>query len=542
MSNTIPADINPKGYTHILDMLEDAVATYGDRPAYTSITQTFTYSQFSGMVDDFASYLASLPGMEPGDRVMVQMPNFMMAPVTFMAIWKAGFVPVPANPLYTAREIHVVLEDSGAKAIVAYRSPTFNDATLEGTTVQHRVAVSRTDCHPVPKKWLIDFVVSRSGAPALEDLPTGAVPFRDAMKAGKSLPTPNHERAADQLALLQYTGGTTGAPKGVMLTQANIISNALQNIALTPGAFEYGNETLVGCLPMYHIMPLYAHILLPFAVGAHTLLIADPRNNKTFVAALKSTPFTIFVGIHTLFNNLLGDEAFRALDFSNLKFSTSGGMALPKATAERWQEVTGSPITEGYGLSETSPVLTANPITAIQLGTVGVKLPHTEVRIIKDDGTEAGIEEPGELQARGPQVMRGYWNRPDATAEVMTEDGYFKTGDVAVIQDDGYYRIVDRIKDMILVSGFNVYPNEIEDILSGLDGVLEVGVVGVKGDDGNETVKACVVIEEGASVSAEAIIAFAKENLAGYKCPKVVEFIDELPKSAVGKILRRELR
>jgi long-chain acyl-CoA synthetase len=293
---------------------------------------------------------------------------------------------------------------------------------------------------------------------------------------------------------------------------------------------------------MYHIMPLYAHILLPFAVGAHTLLIADPRNNKTFVAALKSTPFTIFVGIHTLFNNLLGDEAFRALDFSNLKFSTSGGMALPKATAERWQEVTGSPITEGYGLSETSPVLTANPITAIQLGTVGVKLPHTEVRIIKDDGTEAGIEEPGELQARGPQVMRGYWNRPDATAEVMTEDGYFKTGDVAVIQDDGYYRIVDRIKDMILVSGFNVYPNEIEDILSGLDGVLEVGVVGVKGDDGNETVKACVVLEEGASVSTEAIIAFAKENLAGYKCPKVVEFIDELPKSAVGKILRRELR
>ena len=544
MSNTIPAELNPKGYDHILDMLDDAVNTYGDKPAYTSILQTFTYSQFGQMVEDFSSYLASLDGLEPGDRIMVQMPNLMAAPVTFLAIWKAGFVPVPANPLYTAREIRNVIEDSGAKAIVAFRSATLTDETLAGTGIIHRVAVARTDCHPAPKKWIVDLALQLRKTPPLGDLPTGAVGFREAMKRGRSLPVPSTERAADQLALLQYTGGTTGTPKGVMLTQANIISNALQNIAHAPHSFENGAETLVGCLPMYHIMPLYAHILLPFAIGAHTLLIADPRNNATFVAALKSTPFTIFVGIHTLFNNLLGDEAFRSLDFSNLKFSTSGGMALPKATAERWQEVTGAPVTEGYGLSETSPVLTANPLEAIQLGTVGTKLPLTEIRIITDEGKEAGVEEPGELQARGPQVMRGYWNRPDATAEVMTEDGFFKTGDVAVIQDDGYYRIVDRIKDLINVSGFNVFPAEIEDILAGLDGVLECGVVGVMGENDIEHVKVCVVrdLQSANTVSSEEVLAFARENLAAYKVPKIVEFIDELPKSAVGKILRRELR
>ena len=544
MSNTIPAELNPKGYDHILDMLDDAVNTYGDKPAYTSILQTFTYSQFGQMVEDFSSYLASLDGLEPGDRIMVQMPNLMAAPVTFLAIWKAGFVPVPANPLYTAREIRNVIEDSGAKAIVAFRSATFTDETLTGTGIIHRVAVARTDCHPAPKKWIVDLALQLRKTPPLGDLPTGAVGFREAMKRGRSLPVPSTERAADQLALLQYTGGTTGTPKGVMLTQANIISNALQNIAHAPHSFENGAETLVGCLPMYHIMPLYAHILLPFAIGAHTLLIADPRNNATFVAALKSTPFTIFVGIHTLFNNLLGDEAFRSLDFSNLKFSTSGGMALPKATAERWQEVTGAPVTEGYGLSETSPVLTANPLEAIQLGTVGTKLPLTEIRIITDEGKEAGVEEPGELQARGPQVMRGYWNLPDATAEVMTEDGFFKTGDVAVIQDDGYYRIVDRIKDLINVSGFNVFPAEIEDILAGLDGVLECGVVGVMGENDIEHVKVCVVrdLQSANTVSSEEVLAFARENLAAYKVPKIVEFIDELPKSAVGKILRRELR
>ena len=544
MSNAIPAEINPKGYGHILDMLEDAVATYGDKPAYTSILQTFTYAQFGQMVDDFSSYLASLEGLEPGDRVMVQMPNLMAAPVTFLSIWKAGFVPVPANPLYTAREIRNVIEDSGAKAIIAFRSATFTDETLAGTGIIHRIAVARTDCHPAPKKWIVDLALQLRKTPPLGDLPTGAVGFREAMKRGRGLPTPNAERASDQLALLQYTGGTTGTPKGVMLTQANIISNAMQNLAHAPNSFEYGTETMVGCLPMYHIMPLYAHILLPFAIGAHTLLIADPRNNATFVAALKSTPFTIFVGIHTLFNNLLGDEAFRELDFSKLKFSTSGGMALPKATAERWQEVTGAPVTEGYGLSETSPVLTANPLEAIQLGTVGTKLPLTEIRIIKDDGTEAGVEEPGELQARGPQVMRGYWNRPDATAEVMTDDGFFKTGDVAVIQEDGYYRIVDRIKDLINVSGFNVFPAEIEDVLAGLDGVLECGVVGVMGDKDIEQVKVCVVRDpdSAATVDADDVVAFAKANLAAYKVPKIVEFIDELPKSAVGKILRRELR
>lgn len=528
-------------YATLLELLDHAFTTYRKQPAYTCMGHTLSYAELDVLSLRFASYLHHELGLNPGDRIALQMPNILQYPIAMYGAMRAGLVIVNTNPLYTKRELKQQLEDSGARALVVLSNVAQVAAeVVKETAVEHVIVTDIADLHPAPKRQIIHFVVKyiKRMVPAFSfDCCT---PLRQILLTPQKALKP-FTVTSDDVFALQYTGGTTGISKGAMLTHGNLASNVWQMVSHMPEAFREGEEVFIACLPLYHIYAFNLHGLCAFSFGEHNLLIPNPRDLAATVAALKKVQMTVFVGINTLYVALGRYEPFRAVDFSKLHISSAGGMALTEDAAALWKKVTGADICEGYGLTETSPVLCGNKIENIQPGTVGPPLLETEIKLIDDQGREVPQGEVGELCARGPQVMKGYWRNPEETAKVLSEDGWFKTGDMAILLDNGCYKLVDRKKDMILVSGFNVYPNEIEDVVSQHPLVVEAAAIGIADESSGEAVKLFVVPTD-SSLSVEELKKYCRENLTAYKRPKVIEFVDSLPKSNVGKILRRELR
>ncbi len=538
----VPAEADVDAYESIVALYEESVRRFADRPAYANFNVTITYREMDERARALAAYLQGL-GLDPGDRVAIMMPNLLSNPISIFGVLLAGLTVVNTNPLYTARELEHQLSDSGARAIVILENFAHTLAEVIGRTkVEHVILVCMGDGLGFPKSALVNFVVRRVKKLVPPFHLPGAVPFARALKegVGKTLRTATPGRG--DVAFLQYTGGTTGVAKGAMLSHGNVVANLQQTSAWIGGQFEPGREVLVTALPLYHIFSLVANCLTGMKYGALNVLITNPRDIPAFVKTIAKLGFTVMTGVNTLYNGLLNTPGFEAVDFSKLKLAIAGGMAMQRGVAERWHAATGVPVIEAYGLTETSPGAVVNRLDQREFtGSIGLPLPSTEVSIRDDDGTEVGIDTPGELCLRGPQVMQGYWGRPEATAEVLSEDGWLRTGDMAAIDADGSLRIVDRKKDMIIVSGFNVYPNEIEEVVALHPGVLEVGAVGVPDEHAGEVPK-IVVVRKDADLSAEQIVAHCRKHLTGYKVPCHVEFRDELPKTNVGKVLRRALR
>ena len=538
----VPAEADIDAYDSIVALFEESVRRFGDRPAYSNFGVTITYRELDERARALAGYLQGL-GLEPGDRVAIMMPNLLANPVAIFGVLLAGLTVVNTNPLYTARELEHQLTDSEARAIVIVENFASVLANVIGRTrVEHVVLVRMGDGLGFPKSALINFVVRRvkKMVPAFH-LPD-AVRFPRALEEGQGKPLRPSEAGRDDVAFLQYTGGTTGVAKGAALSHGNVVSNLQQTSSWIGGSFEPGQEVFVTALPLYHIFSLVANCLTGMKYGALNVLITNPRDMPAFVKIIAGLKFSVITGVNTLYNGLLNTPAFASVDFSRLKLAVGGGMAMQRAVADRWREVTGVPVVEAYGLTETSPAAVANRLDQTEFtGAIGLPLPSTDISIRDDDGNEVGFDTPGELCVRGPQVMQGYWGRPDATAEVLSDDGWLRTGDMATIDEEGYLRIVDRKKDMIIVSGFNVYPNEIEDVVALHPGVLEVGAVGVPDEKSGEVPK-IVVVKKDPDLTSEALIEHCREQLTGYKVPRHVEFRDELPKTNVGKVLRRELR
>ena len=547
----VPTQINPDSYASLVALMEEGFQNFAKKPAYGSMGKEMTFGQLDQLSRHFAAYLQSL-GLQKGDRVALQMPNVMQYPVAMFGALRAGLTIVNVNPLYTPREMEHQLKDSGAVAIVILANFACNlEKIIEKTDIKHVFVTQIGDMLDFPKKQIVNVVVKyvKKMIPAY-DLPK-ATAFGTALSKGASLTYKSVEMKGSDLAFIQYTGGTTGVSKGAMLTHRNIVANVIANYEwLKPIMAEMPADQpaiAVAALPLYHVYALTCNALASLKNGSMNLLIANPRDMNAFIDDLKKYKINVFTGLNTLFNGLLNHPRIGEVDFSALKLSTAGGMALQGVVANRWKDLTGRMPSEGYGLSETSPVLSSNPFgEGNRVGTIGVPFPSTEMRILRDDDTWADVGERGEICAHGPQVMLGYFKRPDETEKVMMTDSadgrqWFKTGDVGIMDSDGYFKIVDRKKDMILVSGFNVYPNEIEDVVAQCPGVLEVACLGVPDEKAGEVVKVFVVKKD-PDLSKEAIIAFCRQNLTAYKCPKHVEFRDELPKTNVGKILRRALR
>jgi long-chain acyl-CoA synthetase len=541
----VPADIDPTQYQSLVALLEESFAKFADRKAFICMDKAITYRELDEASTALAAWLQS-KGLAKGARVAVMMPNVLQYPVATTAVLRAGYSVVNVNPLYTPRELEHQLKDSGAEAIIVLENfATTVQQVLPHTSVKHVVVGSMGDMLGF-KGVIVNFVVRRvkKMVPAYS-LP-GATGFNEAVSAGRGMTLKKPSIGPDDVAFLQYTGGTTGVSKGATLLHRNIVANVLQNDAWLQPALTKApvvNELLIVCaLPLYHIFALTACFLLAVRAGGCNLLIPNPRDIPGFIKELKKYKVNSFPAVNTLYNALLHAPGFNEIDFSMLKSSFGGGMATQKAVAEGWKKITGCALSEGYGLSETSPTLTCNRADTDEYnGTIGLPMPSTYISIRDDAGNEVPLGQTGEICAKGPQVMAGYWNRADETAKVMTADGFFRTGDIGVMNADGYTKIVDRKKDMILVSGFNVYPNEVEDVLAMHPGVLEVAVVGVPDPHSTEAVKAFVVKKD-PNVTAQDIIKFAGTQLTGYKVPKQIEFRNELPKTNVGKILRRALR
>jgi long-chain acyl-CoA synthetase len=542
----VPADIDPDQYDSLVALMEASFQRYADRTAYSFMGRNIGYRQVDEESLALAAYLQSL-GLSKGDRVAIMMPNVPQYPVSVAAVLRAGFVVVNVNPLYTARELEHQLKDSGAKAIVIIENFA---ATLEkclgNTPVQHVILASMGDRLGLLKGAVVNHVVRKVKklVPAF-DLPK-AVRFNEAVARGRKLPVTRPVLRSEDIALLQYTGGTTGVSKGAVLLHRNVIANVLQSEAWNDPVMKRvpANEqpTSVCALPLYHIFAFTVNMMLSMRTGGKTILIPNPRDLPAVLKELSKHTFHSFPAVNTLFNGLANHPDFGSVNWSNLKVSVGGGMAVTGSVAKLWLEKTGCPICEGYGLSETSPSASCNPTTSQAFtGSIGVPLPSTWMKILDDDGREVPQGEAGEIAIKGPQVMAGYWQRPDETARVMTPDGFFKTGDIGVIDERGFFKIVDRKKDMILVSGFNVYPNEVEEVASGCPGVLECAAIGVPDDKTGEAVK-LVVVRKDPSLTPEQIKDYCRDKLTGYKHPRIIEFRDELPKTPVGKILRRELR
>ena len=542
----IPAEIGALPSSSIGDLLIAACKQFASQPAFTCMGKDITYAEVERQSAAFGAYLQST-GLQKGARVALMMPNVLQYPVAMMAVLRAGYVVVNINPLYTPRELEHQLKDSGAQAIVILENfANTLQAVIARTTVKHVVVAAMGDRLGGLKGTIVNFVVRRvkKMVPAWS-LP-GHVKFNAALKAGAGLSFKPANVAADDVAFLQYTGGTTGVSKGATLVHSNVLSNVAQNALWIEDAFTVkpkpAHLNFICALPLYHIFALTVNALMGMQLGGRNVLIPNPRDIPGFVKELGKYPMHIFPGLNTLFNALLNNEDFRKLDFKPLILTLGGGMAVQKGVAERWKTLTGCPITEGYGLSETSPVATANTFSDGSFtGTIGLPLPSTEIAIRDDDGNNLPLGEVGEICIKGPQVMAGYWNRPDETAKVMTKDGFFKSGDMGFMDERGYTKIVDRKKDMILVSGFNVYPNELEEVVAQHPGVLEVAAIGVPDEHSGEVPK-LFVVKKDPSLTAEALTAYCRENLTGYKRPKYIEFRTELPKTPVGKILRRALR
>ncbi len=539
----IPTEINPDQYPNILSVLKESCQRFADKSAFTNLGKTITYGELYQLSGDFAAWLQNHTELELGDRIAVQLPNLLQYPVVVFGAIRAGLVVVNINPLYTAREMEYQFKDSGAKALVCLANMGhLAEQVVPNTDVKTVIITEVADFLPPLKRLLINSVVKyvKKMVPAFH-IPN-AVKLNDVLALGSKKAARNANPDSDEVAVLQYTGGTTGVPKGAMLTHRNLIANMLQAKAMMASNLEDGKETIVAPLPLYHIYAFTFHCMAMMMTGNNNLLITNPRDLPSMLKDLKKNTFTGFVGLNTLFAALCNSSEFRKLDFSKLKMTVSGGMALQIPTAERWTEVTGSPVCEGFGMTETSPIATVNPIRNIKLGTIGIPVPSTLCKVIDEEGNELPLGEPGELCVKGPQVMKGYWLREDATKEAIDEDGWLRTGDIAIIQEDGYIRIVDRKKDMILVSGFNVYPNEIEDVLASLPGVLQSAAIGVPDKKAGEAIKVFIAVRPGESLTKEQVVAHMRSNLTGYKVAHQVEFRDELPVTNVGKILRRALR
>ncbi|WP_313082739.1 long-chain-fatty-acid--CoA ligase [Pulveribacter sp.] len=543
----VPADIDPGQYTSLAQLMEQAFKDYAGRTAYSFMGSDISYAETDEQSRQFAAYLQSL-GLARGDRVALMMPNIPQYPIAVAGVLRAGFVVVNVNPLYTPRELEHQLKDSGAKAIVIIENFAATlQACIARTTVQHVVLCAMGDRLGFLKGALVNYVVRnvKKLVPPYE-LPM-AVRFNDALARGAKAAFTRPELKPDDIALLQYTGGTTGVPKGAVLLHRNVIANVLQSEAWNAPVMNKvpaGQQpTAVCALPLYHIFAFTVNMMLSMRTGGKTILIPNPRDLPAVLKELSKHTFHSFPAVNTLFNGLANHPDFNKVDWSNLKVSVGGGMAVQAAVAKLWLDKTGCPICEGYGLSETSPSASCNPVTATEFsGTIGLPLPNTFMRILDDEGRDISASGlPGEIAILGPQVMAGYWQRPDETAKVMTEDGYFKTGDIGTMDSRGYFKVVDRKKDMVLVSGFNVYPNEIEDVVALMPGVLECAVVGVPDEKSGEAVK-LVIVRKDPHLTEGDVKEFCRANLTGYKQPRIIEFRDELPKTPVGKILRRELR
>nr|WP_100547481.1 MULTISPECIES: long-chain-fatty-acid--CoA ligase FadD1 [unclassified Pseudomonas] len=539
----VAAEINPDQYPNILAVLKESCQRFADKPAFSNLGKTLTYGEIYKLSGDFAAYLQKHTDLKPGDRIAVQLPNVLQYPVVVFGAMRAGLVVVNTNPLYTAREMEHQFNDSGAKALICLANMAhLAEQVVPKTGVKTVIITEVGDMLPTFKRLLVNAVIKhvKKMVPAY-NLPK-AIKLNDALAKGRGQSFAEATPSNDDIAVLQYTGGTTGVAKGAMLTHRNLVANMLQVKALMGANLNEGCEVLIAPLPLYHIYAFTFHCMAMMLIGGHNILLTNPRDLPAVVKDLAKYRFTGFVGLNTLFVALCNNEDFRKLDFSSLKLTVSGGMALQLATAERWKEVTGCAICEGFGMTETSPVATVNPFSAIQLGTIGIPLPSTLCKIVNDDGQELAIGEIGELCVKGPQVMKGYWQRQEATDEILDAEGWLKTGDIGLIQEDGYLRIVDRKKDMILVSGFNVYPNELEDVLATLPGVLQCAAIGIPDEKSGEAIKVFVVVKPGESLTKEQVMEHMRANLTGYKVPKAVEFRDVLPTTNVGKILRRELR
>ena len=539
----VPEFIDVDAYQSVAEVFEQAVEKYGARPAFTNMGTTLSYSDIDTLTTQLGAYLQNLPNMRKGDRVAVMMPNVLQNPVSIFAILRAGFTVVNTNPLYTPRELKHQLTDSGAKAIIIVENFCHTLAeVIDETPVEHVITTQLGDLLSFPKSIIVNLVVKYVKKMVPPFKLKNRTHLKNALSRGAGMQFTRTQSGHDDIAFLQYTGGTTGLAKGAMLTNRNMVANMQQASAWVKGTVEEGSEVIVTALPLYHIFSLTANCLTFMKVGAENYLITNPRDMPGFVKELQGISFTAITGVNTLFVGLLNTPGFDSVDFSRLKLTLGGGMAVQQPVAERWKKVTGTPLLEAYGLTETSPAVCINPLNLTEFnGSIGLPVPSTEVSIQDENGNMLEVGEVGELCVRGPQVMKGYWNREDETEKVLSADGWLKTGDVAKMDADGYVRIVDRLKDMILVSGFNVYPNEIETVIAENEGVLEAGVIGEPDEKSGELVKA-VIVKKDPSLTEEDIIKHCRERLTSYKVPKIIEFVDELPKSAVGKILRRQLK
>ena len=540
----VPAEIDINQFQSVSEVFARSVERFRDRPAMANMGKVYTYGELDALTVRFASFLQNTLKLPMGARVAVMMPNLLQYPVAVFAILRAGYTVVNVNPLYTPRELEHQLNDAGVDTIVILENfANVLQQVIARTAVKHVVLTRIGDLLGAPKSWLVNFAVKhvKKMVPAWK-LPVTPVLFNDALKAGAAQPLTPVSIGHDDVAFSQYTGGTTGVAKGAMLLHRNIVANMLQAGAWVKPVVREGQEVIVTALPLYHIFSLTANLMVFTEIGALNILITNPRDIPGFIKEIKQYPVTAMTGVNTLFNALLNHPDFASVDFSTWRLALGGGMAVQKAVADKWKAVTGVPLIEAYGLTETSPAACMNPLDLTEYnGTIGVPIPSTEIQIRDSQGHEVAYGESGELCIRGPQVMKGYWRRPDETAKVIDEQGFLATGDMAMMTPEGFVKLVDRKKDMILVSGFNVYPNEVEDVVASHPGVLEVACVGVADEKSGEVVKVFVVRKDPALTEKD-ILAHCKANLTGYKVPKFVEFRDELPKTNVGKILRRALR
>ncbi|WP_029921555.1 AMP-binding protein [Nevskia soli] len=539
----VPSDIDSSAYASLAQVLEASCDKFRELPAFENMGVCLSYDDIDRLSQDFASYLQNVLGLNKGDRVALMMPNLLQYPVAVFGVLRAGMVVVNVNPLYTPRELEHQLKDSAARAIVIIENVAITlQEVIDKVPLEAVITTQVGDLFGFPKGLITNFAVKRvkKMVPAW-NIP-GTVPFRTALARGKAQPYHRVTLTHEDVAFLQYTGGTTGLSKGATLTHGNMVSNLVQMHAWIGPMLNEGKDIVVTALPLYHIFALTVNCLLFLRVGGKNILIANPRDMPGFVKELAASKLTAFTGVNTLFNGLLNTPGFAEVDFKALKFTVGGGAAVQQAVAEKWQKVTGVALTEGYGLSETSPGVCFSPLDKPEWnGSIGIPLPSTYVSLRDDDDKVVEIGKPGELCVKGPQVMRGYWNKPEENAKSFTADGYLRTGDIAVMDEKGYFKIVDRKKDMILVSGFNVYPNEIENVVALHPGVMEVACIGVPDAKTGEAVKVFVVKKD-PNLTVEILREHCKHNLTGYKVPKLIEFRDGLPKSPVGKILRRELR
>lgn len=538
----IPAEIDVTQYRSVVDVLEKACAKFSNGPAFINMGTTLTYAELDRHSKNFASYLRQVVGLKKGDRVAIQMPNCLQYPVALFGVLRAGCVVVNTNPLYTTREMEHQFKDSGCKAIVIVSNFAKQlEEVLPKTQIETVIVTDIGDCLKFPMNQVVNIVAKHVKKMVPEFNIPQAVPFTQALRLGAARKYDAVDVGPEDMAFLQYTGGTTGVSKGAVLLNRNVVANMQQIFAWITPYLEEGKDLAIAPLPLYHIFCLTVNCMAMLSYGVCNILITNPRDFPSFLKTMKKYPFTIMTGVNTLFNGLVNNAEFAKLDFSKFRIAVGGGMAVQKAVAQKWEKITGTRLIEGYGLTESSPVLTVNPLDGNdQIGTIGIPVPSTDIKLVNGNGEEVAIGERGEICGKGPQLMAGYWQQPAETAKVI-RDGWLHTGDIGVMGADGFIKIVDRIKDMILVSGFNVYPNEIEDVLATHPGILEVAAIGIADEKSGEVVKVFIVPKD-PGLTVEAVKEFCKAQFTGYKRPKYIEFRTELPKTNVGKILRRALK